>query len=226
MRNIISKIVSYLRKEPFILDDAIPIGYLCQIILTKAIHLIYGMIRFKKSKCFVSPTAQIRCIHKIKVNGFLMVGKHCIIDALSTNGISFGTGVSIGRETSIECTGSLKQLGKGMVVGNNVGLGEKCHYGCAGGIEIGDNTIIGIYVTMHSENHTFSKLDKPIREQGVNHKGIKIGCDCWIGAKATILDGTVIGNGCVIAAGAVITGQFPDNCVIGGIPAKIIKYRT
>lgn len=155
-----------------------------------------------------------------------MVGQRCIINALSLEGIQLGAGVSIGRETSIECTGSFKELGKGFVVGNNVGLGEKCHYGCAGGIEIGDNTIVGIYVTMHSENHIFSDMNKPIRMQGVNHKGIRIGCDCWIGAKATILDGTVIGNGCVIAAGAVVTGQFPDNCVIGGVPAKIIKYRT
>ena len=56
--------------------------------------------------------------------------------------------------------------------------------------------------------------------------GVKIGCNCWIGAKVTILDGTEIGNGCVVAAGAVVTGKFPDNVIIGGIPAKILKYRS
>lgn len=226
MREIISFFISRLRREKFELDKNIPISYLFKIVGIKIIQFIWGLIVFRRLKCFVSPSATVLCRSKIRTRGFLMVGQRCIINALSLEGIQLGAGVSIGRETSIECTGSFKELGKGFVVGNNVGLGEKCHYGCAGGIEIGDNTIVGIYVTMHSENHIFSDMNKPIRMQGVNHKGIRIGCDCWIGAKATILDGTVIGNGCVIAAGAVVTGQFPDNCVIGGVPAKIIKYRT
>ena len=226
MRKLIENVISKLRKERFRLDENIPISYLWRIVYVKVVQLIWGLVRLRKPKCFVSPSATIRCAEKLYVSGFLMVGKHCVIDALSIEGVSFGNGVSIGRETSIECTGSIKRIGVGFKVGNNVGLGEKCHYGCAGGIEIGDNTIVGIYVTMHSENHIFTNINLPIREQGVNHKGIKIGCNCWIGAKATILDGTVIGNGCVVAAGAVVTGIFPDNCVIGGIPAKIIKYRN
>ena len=63
----------------------------------------------------------------------------------------------------------------------------------------------------------------PIRLQGTSHKGIIVGDNCWIGAKATILDGVRIGNGCVIAAGSVVTKSFPDNVIIAGNPAKIIK---
>lgn len=225
MRKLISFIIRKLRKEPFELDEKIPLGYLMSIVFSKIIQFLFGILYFYKLKCFVAPSAKIQCRQKIKTHGFLMVGKNCIINALSVNGIEFGNGVSIGRGTSIECTGSIKQLGKGLKVGNNVGLGDMCHYGCAGGIEIGDNTIVGIYVTMHSENHNFADPDIPIRLQGVNHKGIQIGKNCWIGAKATILDGSVIGNGCIVAAGAVVTGQFPDNCIIGGVPAKIIKQR-
>lgn len=226
MKKIISLVISSLRKEPFSLDPDIPTAYLLGLVSSKCLQLLNGLIITGRLKCFVSPSATIKCPRKIKMDGFLMVGKNCIINALSTEGIIFGNGVSVGRGTSIECSGSIKRIGKGLKVGNNVGLGEMCHYGCAGGIEIGDNTIVGIYVTMHSENHNFSDLNIPIRLQGVNHKGIKIGSDCWIGAKATILDGSIIGNGCVVAAGAVVTGQFPDNCVIGGVPAKIIKYRN
>lgn len=225
MIKFISFIISKLRKEPFELDSRIPLGYLIGIVFSKIIQLIFGILYFHRTKCFVAPSATIKCKQKIKTQGFLMAGKGCIINALSENGIVFGNGVSIGRGTSIECTGSIKQLGKGFKVGNNVGLGDMCHYGCAGGIEIGDNTIVGIYVTMHSENHNFKDPKIPIRLQGVNHKGIKIGKDCWVGAKATILDGSIIGNGCIVAAGAVVTGEFPDNCIIGGVPAKIIKRR-
>ena len=62
-----------------------------------------------------------------------------------------------------------------------------------------------------------------IREQGVTSKGIKIGNNVWIGAKATFLDGAIIGNNCVVAAGAVVNGIFPNNVIIGGVPAKILK---
>ena len=225
MHNFISSVISRLRKEPFELDGRVPLLYTLRIVFAKSVQLIYGMLLFRRLKCFVSPFSTIKCASKIRIKGFLVIAKGCVIDALSTDGVVFGNGVSVGRETSIECTGTLKQLGKGLIVGNNVGLGEKCHYGCAGGIEIGDNTIVGIYVTMHSENHVFSDADKPIREQGVSHKGIKIGSNCWIGAKVTILDGAVVGDGCVIAAGAVVRGTFPENCVIGGVPARILKFR-
>ena len=59
----------------------------------------------------------------------------------------------------------------------------------------------------------------------VKRKGIIIGKDCWIGAKVTILDGTVIGDGCIVAAGAVVRGYIPPYSIIGGIPAKVIKSR-
>ena len=79
---------------------------------------------------------------------------------------------------------------------------------------------------MHSENHNYSNTEIPIRLQGVNRSGIIIGDDCWIGAKATILDGARIGNGCIVAAGAVVTkGEYPDYSILGGVPAKIISSR-
>ena len=176
-------------------------------------------------KVFVHRTSKIRSTRKIKFGKNLNVDRNCYIDALSTDGIRFGHNVSIGKNTTIECSGTLKWLGKGLVVGDNVGLGTHGFFGCAGGVEIGDNTIFGNYVSIHSENHNYSDVNTPIRLQGVNRKGIKIGKDCWIGAKATILDGTVLGDGCIVAAGAVVRGVIPPFSVIGGVPAKVIKSR-
>ena len=132
----------------------------------------------------------------------------------------------MGFFTHIELTGSMKLIGQGMIIGNNVGLGSHGHYGSGAGLlEIGDYTIFGNYVSIHPENHNYSDLSIPIKLQGVNGKGIKIGNDCWIGAKVTILDGTVIGDHSIVAAGAVVTGKFPPYSIIGGVPAKIIKMR-
>jgi acetyltransferase-like isoleucine patch superfamily enzyme len=78
-------------------------------------------------------------------------------------------------------------------------------------------------VSFHSQEHVFDDSSQSIKDQGTTEKGIVIGDDCWIGAKASILDGTVIGRHCVVAAGAVVKGNFPDYSVIGGVPAKILR---
>lgn len=98
-------------------------------------------------------------------------------------------------------------------------------FGAAGGIEVGDDVVAGQFIRFHSENHNYSDLTKLIREQGVSHKGIKIGDNCWIGAGAVFLDGAELGDGCVVGANAVVTKKFPDNVVVAGIPAKVIKKR-
>ena len=121
---------------------------------------------------------------------------------------------------------SLNNLGDKIKIGDNVGIGEYAYLGGAGGLEIGDECIVGEYLSCHPENHIHSNLFVSIRYQGVTRKGIKIGKNCWIGSKVTILDGVVLGNGCILAAGAVITKSFPDNCILGGVPAKLIKMRS
>lgn len=187
--------------------------------------LCYGVIRFGGAS-FVHPSSTIKCTSKIKFGKNFSIGRKCYIDALSKRGLICGDNVSMGFLTHIELTGSLKLLGQGMIVGNNVGLGSHGHYGSGAGLlEIGDNTIFGNYVSIHPENHCFTDLDTPIRLQGVNGKGIKIGNDCWIGAKVTILDGTNIGDHSIVAAGAVVTGKFPPYSIIGGVPAKILRMR-
>lgn len=206
------------------IDAKIPLGAIISFCIGKIICLLRGFIRVHE-KVFLEQNVHIKYKNKIKWGRNFRCGRNVTLYALSEEGIQFGDNCSVGINTRIECTGSFEFLGKGFKCGDNCGLGTDSFYGCAGGIEIGTDVIIGNYVSMHSENHNYTNSDVPIRLQGVNHKGIKIGNNCWIGAKTTILDGTVIGNGCIIAAGAVVTGKFPDNSIIAGVPAKIIKSR-
>lgn len=226
LHTIINGFIKKIKKEPFSLDENIPFHYLLSLFFNKAISLFWGVLKFKRfGNYFIHHTAKVKCTKKIKCLGTLSIDQNCFIDALSSDGIVFGNNVSIGKNTSIECSGTLKLIGKGLVVGNNVGLGTHGFFGCAGGIEIGDNTIFGNYVSLHSENHNFQDTKTPIRLQGITRKGIRIGNDCWIGSKVTILDGTKIGDGCVIAAGAVTRGVIPPYSIIAGVPGKIIKSR-
>lgn len=227
MIKVLNKVISNIKKEPFALDNSIPKAYMFFFIFNKLINLIFGfLILRRKIRCFIHPTAVIKCKSKFRFESNLSIDRNCYIDALSINGIKMGKNVSIGKFTTIECSGSLKNIGKGLIVGNNVGLGSHGFFGCAGGLQIGNDTIFGNFVSIHTENHNYKILNIPIRLQGVNRKGVIIGNNCWIGAKVTILDGAIIEDGCVIAANALVTsGRYKSNCIYGGIPAKFIKFR-
>lgn len=223
---LINFLISKLGKSGVNLDRDIPISYLFRLTVEKSIARTWGGIRMLTLKpVFISLSTTIKSAGKINCKGFLSIAPKCYIDALGSEGITIGNGVSIGRETMIVVSGSITQLGKGIKIGNNVGFSSSCYIGGAGGVEIGDDTIFGNFVSVHPENHNFANPEVPIRLQGVNHKGVKIGKGCWIGAKAIILDGSDIGDDCIVAAGAVVSGKFPKGAIIGGVPARIIKMR-
>ena len=123
---------------------------------------------------------------------------HVKIDALSKGGIKIGKNFSIGRNSIIECTGVLRKLGESLEIGENVGIAANAFIAVRGNLKIGSNTIFGPNVSIHTENHNFGELDKPIRLQGATRKGVEIGEDCWIGSKAVILDGVKIGNHVIV----------------------------
>lgn len=229
MRTLLNKLISKIKGQKYEIDPEIPISYLLRLSLSRMMMILRGLLLFceKEGLIFIAANVIVRCKNKFKVKKGVSINRGCYIDAVSKNGIKFGNNVSLGKYTTIECTGSLLFLGEGLEVGDNVGLGSHGFFGCAGGVKIGNDTIFGNYVSLHSENHNYSELDALIRLQGVTRKGINIGSNCWIGAKVTILDGANIGNGCIIAAGSVVTqGEYEDNQIYGGIPAKQIKKRV
>lgn len=228
MRTIIEFLISHLKGQDYLLDKNIPLMYLFRLIVNRTFMAIYGTCLpvHKKGVLFVSATSKIKCLSKIFVGKGCTIDRRCYVDALSLHGIVLGNNVSIGKNTVIECTGSLSSIGKGLRVGSNVGMGTHGFWGCAGGVEVGDDTIVGNYVSLHSENHITNNINIPIRLQGVKREGIIIGQNCWIGAKVTILDGAIIEDGCVLAAGSVvIAGRYSKNGIYGGVPARLLKYR-
>jgi acetyltransferase-like isoleucine patch superfamily enzyme len=225
---IINQFLSKIKGQEYAIDPKTSPLYLYLLLLNRAVMLFRGKLSLIKNNglLFIGRKVRIKARGRIKTGKGCTFEDYCYIDAHSYDGIVFGDNVSIGKESAIECSGSLKHLGVGIKVGNNVGLGRNCYYGCAGGIEIGSDTIIGNYVSLHSENHNATDLTTPIRLQGVNHKGIKIGNNCWIGAKVTILDGADIREGCIMAAGTVVkAGVYEAFGIYGGVPAKLIKKR-
>jgi len=116
-------------------------------------------------------------------------------------------------------------------IGNNVGMSGVTIY-ARKGIEIGENTAIGgntkildnDFHPIEAETRNKLLMDKNGGDSDlVPAKPIKIGRNCFIGCNAIILKGTELGDGCVVGAGAVVSGKFEANSVIAGNPARVIK---
>lgn len=126
-------------------------------------------------------------------------------DIKGIENLSIGDGTSIPKGSTIYCTRAPLTIGKKVIFGPHPT------------IITGDHriNIIGKYIVDVSEVVKGSGHDAPV----------VIDDDVWCGANVTILKGVTIGRGCVVAAGAVVTKSFPPYCVIGGVPAKLLKMR-
>ncbi|MBR1776749.1 sugar O-acetyltransferase [bacterium] len=109
--------------------------------------------------------------------------------------------------------------GKNITVGKNVFINACCKFQDQGGITIGDGVLIGHNVTLATLNHD----EKPSKRQNIYPKPIKIGNNVWIGSNATILAGVTVGDGAIIGANAVVTKDVPQNTIVAGVPAKVIR---
>lgn len=109
--------------------------------------------------------------------------------------------------------------GKHTRIGKNVFINFDCIFLDLGGITIEDDVLIAPKVSLLSEGHPISPADRQSLVPG--HIHLKKGA--WIGAGATILPGVTVGENAVVAAGAVVSKDVPDNTIVGGIPAKVIK---
>lgn len=84
---------------------------------------------------------------------------------------------------------------------------------------------MGPDVVILTHTHNIDRVDIPMGKQGSRVARVIIGDDVWIGMRSIIMPGVKIGNGAVIGAGAVVTKDVPDFAIVGGVPAKIIKFR-
>ena len=127
----------------------------------------------------------------------------------------------IGRRSVVESYCCINNAVGDVVIGDHTRIGIHCTV--IGPVTIGSHVNLAQGITVTALNHNFEDITKRIDEQGIATKPVTISDDVWIGANAVILPGVTIGHHAVVAAGAVVTKDVPDNCVVGGVPAKVIK---
>ena len=221
IKGIFQKLLNKSGKN-YQLDSRIPQQLIFLILTRRFFMLVRGFLKTGK-KVFIGRGTKIHNSSNISFGTNVTIDKYCEMDGFSSDTILLGNCVKIGAFSTLSSTSHMSKYGKGLKMGNNSAVGQFTEFGAAGGIEIGNDVIMGSYVSFHSENHNFDDTTKLIREQGVTSKGFIIGNNVWVGAKVTFLDGCKVGNNSVVAAGSVVNATYPDNSIIGGVPAKVIK---
>ncbi len=158
----------------------------------------------------IHPTAKVSPLADIEdsVRGTrIEVGEHSVVDSFVKFKPAGGSGDVVIGAWSVINSGCVVYTGNGVKIGNQVAIAANC--------------------TFAPVNHAYHDKNRPIREQGFlpSKGGIVIEDDVWIGANCVLLDGTILRQGCVIAAGSVVRGEIPAYSVNAGQPLRVIGHR-
>lgn len=158
---------------------------------------------------------------RVVTEGFVFLGKHIDIEVSKTSAqLVLGKWVHLGNGNKLRAhNGSLR-------IGDKVVLGSDNVINVHLDVEIGAATLISDWVYICDFDHSMRELDRPIKDQGLLCAPVRIGPDCWLGTKVSVLRGTDIGAGSVLAAHTVARGPIPAGSVVGGVPGRVLKNRS
>lgn len=160
-------------------------------------------------------------------NGEMPFGRDCIVSL--NKYIKIGRGTSFHNDCIIECVPSYfgQKYSPQMTIGRNCDIGAFAHITCIESVTIGDGVLMGRFVLVTDNCHGKTGDAEELKQQPLlrelTSKPVVIGNNVWIGDKAAVLPGVTVGDGAIIAAGAIVTHDVPAGAVVAGIPAKVIK---
>jgi acetyltransferase-like isoleucine patch superfamily enzyme len=156
----------------------------------------------------------------VVLRGMVFLGKRVELHARPGYGrLEIGRWVHIGDGNAIRChEGSLR-------IGDKVVLGRQNTINCYLDVEIGAATIVADWVYVTDFDHRTDDVHVPIKDQGIVKTPVRIGPDCWLGVKSTVLRGSRVGRGTVLGAHAVVRGDVPEYSIAVGAPARVVRDR-
>jgi maltose O-acetyltransferase len=147
----------------------------------------------------------------------LLVGGRARALILRLAGVDIGPGSAIGGPISIAGVGRAE----GLRIGTECFVNGHCHFYVTDRIEIGDRVALGQEVMILTGTHDTS--DPTHRNGPIIARPVTVGSGAWLGARCVVLPGVTIGEGAVVAAGAVVTRDVPAHTIAAGVPAKVLR---
>jgi len=158
---------------------------------------------------------------QVVLEGFVFLGKNIEVTARPGHGrLVIGKWVHLGDETRLRAHEGTLRIGDKVVFARDVTVN------CYLDIEIGASTLIADWVYICDFDHKTEDIGLPIKDQGLAKSPVRIGPDCWLATKVTVLRGADIGQGSVIGANSVARGNIPEYSIAVGVPAVVVKDRV
>lgn len=201
--------------------DAAAIGWVLRFGFGPGFRGLLWRVRLRRCgfPLFVGRRVRVFYADRVKAGPGLFLGDGVRINAFAVNGVVLGRSVTIREGGMIQCASSPDNPGVGMMVGDGTYIGPRANLGVGGPLRIGSNCQIGADFTVVAENHVKPTGGGSVTS-AVTRKGVTVGDGCWIGHRVVILDGVEVGEGAVVAAGAVVTRDVPPGSTVGGVPAR------
>jgi len=156
---------------------------------------------------------------------------------LQTDGLCFicpGVKLEIGPHATLRIGrwawvghGSKLRVHEGLVsIGAKTVLGQECTISAFQHVSIGRECILADRVMLIDFDHGVTEVDRPIRLQGIYKRDVRVGHNVWIGYGACVLRGVTVGDNCIVGTNSVLTREVPENAVVAGVPARVIRMRA
>ncbi len=156
---------------------------------------------------------------RLHSDGLAFIAPDAVLEIGPNGRVELGRWSWVGHGTKIRCHEGLVSIGAKTV------LGQECTISAYQHVSIGRECVIADRVMMIDFDHGASEVERPVREQGIYKRAVRVGHNVWIGYGACILRGVTVGDNAIIGTSAVVTADVPANAVVGGVPARVIRMR-
>ncbi len=156
---------------------------------------------------------------RLKLDGLAFIGPRVVLQIGPDARIELGRWAWLGHGTKVRCHEGVVSIGAKTV------MGQECTISAFQHVSIGRECVIADRVMLIDFDHGVVEVDRPVRQQGIYKRDVRVGNNVWIGYGACILRGVTVGDNAIIGTSAVVTHDVPANAVVGGVPARIIRMR-
>ena len=163
------------------------------------LKLRYGKRLQMEGMCFVCPGVHLE------------IGKHATLRLGRWSWIGHGTKIRV-HEGEVS-------------IGAKTVMGQECTISAYQHVSIGRECIVADRVMLIDFDHGVVEVERPIRLQGIYKRDVRVGHNVWIGYGACVLRGVTVGDNSVIGTNSVVTKEVPENAVVGGVPARVLRMR-
>jgi acetyltransferase-like isoleucine patch superfamily enzyme len=180
----------------------------------------HGMLNLKYARLFLRfGRLKLRWRGRLVTDGFAFVGPGVTLEIGKDAKLHLGRWSWIGHGTKIRVHEGEVHIGAKSV------LGQECTISSFQHVSIGRECIVADRVMLIDFDHGVVEVERPIREQGIYKRDVRVGNNVWMGYGACILRGVTIGDNAIVGTSSVVTKDVPDNAVVAGIPAQVLRMR-